>query len=340
MFANGTPVNPLAMTDEAAAAASTAATATIGASTTGSDDLRTPKRQRTEVVTLDENGDAKIIPYTPFPVDKLREAAEDDGSGTSLLSPATLQKRLIRQKVIDGIYTLLPPPSNHHSVCWERFNYVADENGNVMPYTCCKICKDVYTYKGKDTGTKGMIHHRCKRIRLQDGGQGPGAEIGITPNMVEGLLGSRRGLGGDGTSAAGSNQVCSRLAELKDKASDPAVSAALASELLAQALDKSQSVYVPVTPEVRQVILQSCVNFICQDMRPVDTMVDEDFLDLLQTAINLGAKFGHFDVTRILLPNNNAADSSAAAAVVNGGINMSATDPNNKDKATEATTVA
>ncbi|KAJ1654635.1 hypothetical protein IWQ61_005464 [Dispira simplex] len=251
---------------------------------------------------------AKIIPYTPLSTsDRLRTTAGEEIPG-SLLSPATVQKRLVRQKVIDGVYSLLPPPENHHSSCWQRFNYVADEAGKILPYTCCKFCKDVYTYKGKDTGTKGMIHHRCKRLKSDEG------EIGVTPNLVENILN-------------GKTKITDF--DIRGKESDPAVSAALASELLAQALNKDQCVYVPVNQEIRQVLLQSCISFICQDMRPIDTFVDNDFLDLLQTAINLGAKFGHFDVTRILLPNNNdpmgmadpnAVAAAAAAAAALGGV--------------------
>ncbi|RKP40301.1 hypothetical protein BJ085DRAFT_37023 [Dimargaris cristalligena] len=269
----------------------------------------TPKRKREDLLASDDtsplsHGAESVTPLTNATVEKLRAAGGgDDGTGANgnMLSPATMQKRAVRQKVIDGIYTLIPPPGNHHSTCWERFNYVADEEGHIMPYTCCKVCKDVYTYKGKDTGTKGMIHHRCKRYKSDLDASDLG---GVSPSMVDHLL-----LNGKTKLPGGFNLRGGKL-------HDPEVSAALASELLAQALNKDQPTYVPVNQEIRQVLLQSCTTFICQDMRSVDTFADEDFLDLLQTAINLGAKFGHFDVTRILLAHSNDSATAANAAAV------------------------
>ncbi|KAJ1924902.1 hypothetical protein IWQ60_004909 [Tieghemiomyces parasiticus] len=263
----------------------------------------TPKRPRLDGGNHYGDGEADLL--TPSPSNIMHPATPADrvrgqAANGSVLSPATLVKREVKQKVLDGIYSLRPPPGTHHSACWEKFSYVADEHGQLMPFTCCKTCKDVYTYKGKDTGTKGMIHHRCKRVQATDASAA--AAMGVTPSMVDHLLNGKNKF----------TDVSSRAA--KEVAATPAVTAALAGELLAQALNKDQTTaYAPVNQEIRQVLLQSCITFICQDMRAVDTFADEDFLDLLQTAINLGSKFGNFDVTRILLPNADGATTVAPA---------------------------
>ncbi|KAJ1914647.1 hypothetical protein IWQ60_008738 [Tieghemiomyces parasiticus] len=65
-----------------------------------------------------------------------------------------------------------------------------------------------------------------------------------------------------------------------------------------------------LTYEMRQALLKSCVNFICRDDRPLNMVADNVFLELLQTAVTLGSKYGQFNIREVMNPPGPDASNS------------------------------
>ncbi|KAJ1660635.1 hypothetical protein IWQ61_000462 [Dispira simplex] len=74
-----------------------------------------------------------------------------------------------------------------------------------------------------------------------------------------------------------------------------------------------------LTYEMRQALLKSCVNFICRDDRPLNMVADNVFLELLQTAVTLGSKYGQFSIRDVMSPPSPDTSGSTLLFAQNGG---------------------
>lgn len=65
----------------------------------------------------------------------------------------------------------------------------------------------------------------------------------------------------------------------------------------------------------RKALLNSCINFVSKDLRPYKAVEDAGFLDLIQTAWNLGAEFGQISTEKLVevLPSRQAVSYNITA---------------------------
>ncbi|KAJ1981016.1 hypothetical protein H4R35_000897 [Dimargaris xerosporica] len=84
-----------------------------------------------------------------------------------------------------------------------------------------------------------------------------------------------------------------------------------------------------LTYEMRQALLKSCVNFICRDDRPLNMVADNVFLELLQTAVSMGSKYGQFSIRDIMTPPTPDNTGSTLLFTQNGTAQLNPADPNN-----------
>ncbi|KAJ1985659.1 hypothetical protein H4R33_003853 [Dimargaris cristalligena] len=73
-----------------------------------------------------------------------------------------------------------------------------------------------------------------------------------------------------------------------------------------------------LTYEMRQALLKSCVNFICRDDRQLNMVADNVFLELLQTAVTMGSKYGQFSIRDVMSPPSQDASNSTLLYTQNG----------------------
>ncbi len=64
--------------------------------------------------------------------------------------------------------------------------------------------------------------------------------------------------------------------------------------------NKTEFLSKPVPPNARSHVIEKCVDFCCEDIRPFQTVAGGGFIKLSQELINIGAAYGRLSAEKLL----------------------------------------
>lgn len=211
-----------------------------------------------------------------------KKADEDKDSGSKLA-----QNTCVRLKLENMMHKNSPrigyvPNAKGKSKIWSQFKIITVDNA-LSKFACCMLCRSIVTYTGR-TGTGSMVRHKCSKNKYQKRlDRDENVEQVIDP--VYAVIKSES------------------LDWVEKDASDPESDVNRTPPPIAEGdseakVDKQRG----VPPEVKRIILEKHTALMNRSLRVFE---NEEFLELAQFLVHLGARYGPVDVKDIFRRKTN-----------------------------------
>ncbi|KAL0280309.1 UNVERIFIED_CONTAM: hypothetical protein PYX00_001644 [Menopon gallinae] len=215
---------------------------------------------------------------------KKRKKPEEEKDGGSKLA----QNTCVRLKLEDMIHRNSPrigyvPNAKGKSKIWSQFRIISVDNA-LSKFACCMMCRSIVTYTGR-TGTGSMVRHKCsknKYVKRLDADE----EVDQVIDPVYTVIKSEESFDWD-----------------EKDSSDPESDVNRTSPPIPEGVPKAKVEEQSGIPaELKRIIREKHTALMNRSLRLFE---NEEFLELAQFLVHLGAQYGPVDVKDIFRRKTN-----------------------------------
>ncbi|XP_022651827.1 zinc finger protein 618-like isoform X2 [Varroa destructor] len=223
----------------------------------------------------------------------------EDTSSSSLLQPQdeppkrqqtggyTTQQ--IQKKIQCGVYHVVlkrTSDEKRKSVIWETFGEILDQdNSRIAEHVACSKCHKVYRFLPHKTGTSNILKHRCQSLLHLMPSVPP---VGSSESLRAVKLRRKK----DPPSSR-KDRDRSSLSEAAAPSARPGTPSSIVSPCISDANQRQLRC-------IKETLTKETVCFVCSDLLPLDVVFRPGLSGLLQACVDLGVKYGQFEVAHTM----------------------------------------